>query len=424
MGGEPSGGPLIAQAGWRYALIFALYAQQGLVAGFALTAVPNHFAALGASAQAIGAHVAMVGLPWILQPLWGPVVDRFGGFAMGRRRAWVVGALVASLLTLARLLLVEDGGLAVLPAISAVFLVQSAFAALTDTATDGMIIDHTPAAQLGKANALTRMGFVGGGAIGAALFAWMLPALGLHASTLVLIGTGTAVLGLQLLVREGAGDAVLSLRRSAARLAAQAGFPELLRHLFDGLRGGGTLLLLGFCFATDFASALFRLPLGVELIQGRGWEAEELSQLQALMGLGTGTVGALLIGWWTDRAGPGTALGVLLGLCGTAYIASGAVLMVPDPGWAAVAGPIALGLSTVLPALLFVALAPAVMRASLGPSAATRFALFMATLNMGDVSGSALAGDAAALLGLPAIGLLAGGLFLVFVLFRRRLAGG
>ncbi|MCR0981862.1 MFS transporter [Roseomonas populi] len=415
-------GPLIASPGWRYVLIAALYAHQGLVAGFALTAIPNHFAALGASTGEIGAHVATVGLPWILQPLWGPVVDRFGGLAMGRRRFWVAAALTASLLALARLLLVEEGGAATLPAISAVFLLQGALAALNDTATDGMIIDNVPPERLGTANAVTRTGFVTGGAVGAALFAWMLPAHGLHASALVLLAFGGAVLALQLLVREGAGDARLSLRRDLGRSAAGEGFPTLLRRLAASLRGGATPLLLLFCFATDFAAAIFRLPLSVELIQARGWEAEALSRLQAGMGLVTGTLGALAIGWWTDRAGPRRALAVLLGLCGAAHVLAGALLLVPEPRWAALAGPLALGLSTVLPALLFVALAPAVMRASLGPAAATRFALFMAALNMGDVSGSAVAGSAAAWLGLPPLGLAAGALFLLFAVLAG--AGG
>lgn len=405
-------GPLIGAPGWRLATIFTLYAYQGLVAGFALTALPNHFASLGATAQAVGAHVAMVGLPWILQPLWGPVVDRFGGFAMGRRRFWVIAGLGSSLLALSRLLLVEDASPAGLPAISAVFLVQSAFAALTDTATDGMIIDHAPAGTLGTANAVTRMGFVGGGALGATLFAWSLPALGLHSSVLILLAIGSAALILPLLVREGPGDARLSLRL-APRPAIAHGFGPLLRRLAESLSGRRTLLLLAFCFMTDAAAAIFRLPLSVDLIQSRGWEAEALSRFQAAAALVTGTGGALLVGWWTDRAGAGPTLAALLGLCALSHAGAAALLLVPDPGWAALAGPVALGLSTVMPALLFVALAPAVMQASHGPAAATRFALFMASLNMGDVTGSAVAGQAAALVGLPLLGLGAGAVFLL-----------
>ncbi|TPG57156.1 MFS transporter [Roseomonas nepalensis] len=410
--------PLIAAPGWRYAVIGGLYAYQGLVAGFAITALPNHYAAMGATTAAVGAHVATVGLPWILQPLWGPVVDRFGGFAMGRRRFWVVAALALSLLALARLLLVEDESVAGLPAVSAVFLVQSAFAALTDTATDGMIIDNVPAERLGTANAVTRVGFVCGAALGAALFAWMLPAQGLHASAAALLGIGTLALLLPLLVRERATDAVLSLRPAPAHAAGET-FPRLLRRLAASFAGGATLILLVVCFATDYLGALFRLPLTVELIQNRGWEAEALSRFQAATALVTGTAGALLVGWWTDREGTSRALAILLSLCAASHLGAAALLLSADPRWAAMTGPLALGLSTVTPALLFVALAPAVMQASLGPAAATRFALFMASLNMGDVAGSAMAGQVAAAVGLPAVGLAAGGAFGVLALLSR-----
>ncbi|MFC0387022.1 MFS transporter [Muricoccus vinaceus] len=412
--------PLIAAPAWRYAVIAGLYAYQGLVAGFALTALPNHYAAMGATAAAVGAHVATVGLPWILQPLWGPVVDRFGGFAMGRRRFWVIAALTLSLLALARLLLVEDESVSGLSTVSAVFLVQSAFAALTDTATDGMIIDNVPAERLGTANAITRVGFVCGAALGTALFAWMLPAHGLHASAAALLGIGVFALLLPLIVRERAGDALLSLRSAPAHAhAAGETFARLLRRLAASFAGGTTLILLAICFATDYVGALFRLPLTVELIQHRGWEAEALSRFQAVTALVTGTAGALLVGWWTDREGTSRALAILFALCAASHLGAAALLLAADPDWAAMTGPLALGLSTVMPALLFVALAPAVMQASLGPAAATRFALFMASLNMGDVAGSAMAGQVASAVGLPLVGLVAGSAFGLLALLSR-----
>jgi len=410
--GEPPGPPAASplSPGRRLALVGGLYAWQGLVAGFAVTALPNHYAALGASAQAVGAHVAAVGLPWILQPLWGPVVDRYGGFAMGRRRFWIVAAFLGSLLSLARLLLIPEDPVPALASISAVFLVQSAFAALADTATDGLIIDHVPPGKLGTANAVTRIGFVGGGAVSAAFFAWMLPAHGLHACAAALLAVGAAILALPLLLREGSGDAWLSLRLVPSRMAGTT-LPGLLRHLAASLAGRATLGLLAACFAIDAAGAVFGLPLGVELIQQRGWSAEALSRFQAVAALLAGTAGTLLVGWWADRAGAVRALTALLALCALAYGGSGAALLLPGAGPAALAGPVALALATAMPALLFVTLAPVVMRASLGPVAATRFALFMASLNAGDVAGFAVAGDVAGAIGLPWVGIAAGVFF-------------
>ncbi|MGK7870806.1 MFS transporter [Falsiroseomonas sp. E2-1-a20] len=402
--------PLVDRTGWCLALVFALYGYQGLVAGFALTALPNHFASLGASTEQVGAHIATVGLPWILQPLWGPVVDRFGGFRMGRRRFWVVLALAASLLALARLLLAGPVTVEGIAAISAVFLLHSALAALVDTATDGMIIDHVPTARLGRANAVTRAGFVSGIAVGTALFAWLLPGRGLAFASGALLAVGALVLVLPLLVREAPGDDWLSLRRREMRTGGES-FAAVMRQLRDILRRRSTLALLGFCFCIDFAGAVFRVPLAVELIQRRGWEAEALSSWQAGIALMAGTVGALLVGWWTDRVGPGRAVAVLLALCALGHVVAGALLALGNSLWAARAGPLALGLSGVLPALLFVALAPAVMRASRGAAAATRFAMFMAALNLGDVAGAAMAGTVVQWLNLWATGLFAAAVF-------------
>jgi len=414
-------GPLFTTPAWRYALVFWLYCYQGLVAGFALTAVPNHFAALGATATQVGAHIAMVGLPWILQPAWGPVVDRCGTFRMGRRRFWIVVGLLASLVALSRLLLLGEVAAAELATISAVLLVHSGFATLIDTATDGMIIDRVPVERLGLVNAVTRSGFVFGIAVGAALFAWLLQVQGLRIAVTVLVGIGGIALVLPLLVREQAADAWLSLRQRTLPAGGQTSFAALFRQLGRTLQRRTTLALLVGCFAVDAAAAMFRVPLAVALIQQEGWDAAALSRLQAAVALGSGTMGALAIGWWTDRVGPERILAVLLGLCAVGHAGAGTLLLFPSAPWPML-GPWALGMSSVLPALVFVALAPLVMQRSRGPAAATSFALFMAALNLGDVCGSAVAGTATSAAGLSAVGMATGVLFAVGAAVAHRLA--
>jgi MFS family permease len=407
--------PFIVSPAWRTTLIGSLYAWQGLVAGFALTAIPNHFAALGASAAEVGAYVAMVGLPWIAQPLWGPVVDRFGGLAMGRRRFWVVLAFLGSLLSLARLLNLPPQVAAVLPAIGAVFLVQGAFAALADTATDAMIIDHVPAGKLGTASAVTRIGFVGGSAIGAVLFAAMLASLGLRAATMLLLAIGAAISLLPLLVREAEGDALFSHRRARDRPHRHP--PVSGRSMYRSLLSGrSTWILLAACFAVDAAAAAFAVPLGVDLIQARGWTAATLSNAQAGAALAAGTLGALLVGWWTDRIGVQRALTVLLCCCALAHAMAGLLLAAEMPVFLRFGAPLALALSTIMPALVFVALAPAIMRRSAGALAATRFALFMAMLNMGSVAGAAVSAQIASSIGIPNVGFAASAVFAVAAL--------
>lgn len=389
--------PLIDAPAPRYALILALYGYQGLAAGFALTALPNHAAGLGASAEAVGAQVAAVGLPWVLQPLWGPLVDRFGDFRMGRRRFWVLAALAGALASLLPLQLLAAGGdVAASPwPATAVFVLHGAFAALLDTALDAMVIDRVPRDRLGAASACTRVGFVAGAAAGAALFSALIAGAGIAAAGAVLLALGAAAAVAPLAIRESADDAWFSLGR---RGAAPGGGPRarLVAALRDALRRRGTLGLLLLGFALDFAAAAFRIRLGVDLIQAGGWSPEALSRLQGALALASGTAGALAIGWWSDRVGAGRALVALLGLCAVAH--AGAAPFAAQ-GAPALAGAAALGLSTVAPALVFVALAPVAMRAARGPGAATRFAVFMAALNLGDAAGAAASGPVGSALG-------------------------
>lgn len=388
----------LASGGWRLSLVASLYFYQGVVAGFALTALPNHAAGQGASTAELGAYAAAIGLPWIAQPLWGPLVDRFGGMHMGRRRFWVLTALAGSLAAQSGLFLLGGAVTAQLPIIAVVLTLHSLCAALMDTATDAMIIDHTPAGELGAATACTRAGLVSGLAVGAVVFAWILPHATLAQAATLLLGLGALTAAMPVLVREQPGDAYLSLRRGPH--PPGPGLSALMAELGRSLLRPVHVALLGFCLLQDFFGAVFRLPLGVDLIQQQGWTATSLSTVQGAIGLVSGTLGAWLVGRWTDRVGPATALGWLLGIGAAVHLLAGGVLGL-NAAWA---GPAVLSASSIISALCFVALAPAVMQASRGAVAASRFALYMAALNLGDVLGAGVAGWAA-MLGLAPLAL-------------------
>ena len=387
---------LFGQNGWSLASVFCVYAYQGLVAGFAVAALPNHHAGLGASASEVAWHSVVVGLPWVLQPAWGPLVDRFGDFRMGRRRFWAVAALLGSVVALLALLAAAAGDPEGLPlaAISPLLAAHSALAALLDTALDGMVIDRVPPEGLGRANACTRAGLVSGVAVGTALFASVLPMEhGLQAAAASLAAAGALAAVLPILVREDAADAWFSLRRRP-RASGDTGparsppLPRLLRRFLAPMLRRESLALVAFCLAVEGAVAVVQLRTGLELIQRRGWDAESLSRWQAGFGLLSGTVGAFAVGWWSDRLGALRGLSAVLLFTAAAH---GAVAFALAAG-AEASAPLAVAMASALPVLIFVALAPTVMRASRGPGAATRFALFMAALNLGGVGGNAAAG--------------------------------
>jgi MFS family permease len=409
---------LFGQTGWSLPFVFCLYGYQGLVAGFALTALPNHHAGWGANAADVATHAVVVGLPWVLQPAWGPVVDRFGDFRMGRRRFWAAAALAASVGVLLLLLAVADGP-GGLGRTSLVLAAHSACAALLDTAVDGMIIDRVPPEKLGRANACTRAGFVSGIAAGAALFAYVLPEHGLHAAALLLAASGALAAVPTALVREEDTDAWFSLRRRPPTTSpdGRSASPRRpLRRFLAPMLRRQALVLVAFCLAVEGAAAVVQLRTGLELIQGRGWDAAWLSRLQAALGLLSGTVGAFAVGWWSDRLGALRGLSSVLLFSAAAHAAAALLLA----GGVEEAASLAAGLAAALPVLIFVALAPAVMRASRGPGAATRFALFMAALNLGGVGGSALGGAVGVGLPLWAPVLAAGCVFAGCAMLARR----
>lgn len=412
----PAWPPTVAHPRWRGGAVASAYLYQGLVAGAAATALPNHLAASGVPPGEVGAYLALVGLPWTLQPLWGPLVDRAGRSAMGRRRGWVVAALLLSHAALAAILLLAgDDPAAALGLVGALFALHGAAASLLDTAADALVVDRVPRRELGTASALSRGGFVAGGAIGAALFALALPALGFRGAVAVLLTACLLATALPFAVREDARDALLSPRlRPAAATGADAPPPpaavplgRFVLRLLARFRRGPALALLLACLVLDGATSVLGVRLAADLVRpGGGWEPGALSGLQAGAAFAVGTLGALAVGRWADRAGgPRRAALPLLAGCVLAYLAAALVLGragQPSGAW----GAAALVLAATLPALLFVALVPVVARASRGGGgAATLFALHMAAMNAGGVAGAGLSDAAVTALGFGGVAL-------------------
>ena len=397
--GEGSVVPSLLDRHWRLALFTGLYLYQGLVAGFATTALANHFAATGFAAADVGRHLAFVGLPWVLQPLlWGPLIDGAAPRQMGARRFWLVVSLAGAQACLGALaLLGERPGLSV---VSGVLFLHSLFASLADTATDRMLTGSVPEAELGRTGACTRAGFVGGSAVGAAGAGWLLGGAGFVAAVLVLLGVTTAIVLASALVREAPGDALIAPGRCVADAAADGGvtldpsgpIARLVGRLGPTLqlfRRREAALLLVTCFVIDFALALFEVPFAVALVQVHGWTAAALTNTQAWLGLLGGTVGAAAVGFVVDRLGPDRALVGLLLACAAAFAASAGLVAASE----ADTGALVLGLSGIVPGLLYVVLLPAVVLASRAQGAsATGFQIFMAAMNLGDVAGAASAG--------------------------------
>ena len=166
-------------AGLRYFTYFYLYAMQGIPAGFALTAIANFLIGKGISALAVGSFDALIGLPWILQFVFGPLIDRYQFSRMGHRKHWIVFSQIATVIITAGLLLIKDP-LKQFNLIGWVFFTHSIFASIQDAAVDASAISITPLSEQGRLNAFMRAGLLIGAAVGAAGFSTILHRYGFY----------------------------------------------------------------------------------------------------------------------------------------------------------------------------------------------------------------------------------------------------
>lgn len=228
-------------------LIGALYLAQGVPIGFAFEALPVLLRQAGIPLAVI-AWVPLAGLPWVLKPLWAPLVDNRGGARIGRRRAWIIPMQLVLAASMAGLAVIDaTAGMALW--IVALTLIASTAAATQDIATDGLAAERLRGGRLATANALQAGGMMAGVMIGGPGLLWLAGHL----------GQGMAI-GLTALLLLAALVPVLCWPEPAASTQAPAA-PARLRGYFR--RPGGWALLA--------AALFFGLPYSGGLALSKLW---------------------------------------------------------------------------------------------------------------------------------------------------------
>lgn len=408
----------------RYGVFLYLYVMQGIPAGFYTTALTNYFTAEGVSPDAVGSFVAIIGLPWAFQFVWGLVIDRFQGSPMGRRKPWVVGSQLMTILSSLTILFVDDP-VAQISTLSILFLVRSLFAAIQDASVDAMAISIIPENERGRVNAFMRCGFLVGYGGGAAIFAQLLRQYGFHTAALtqlLCLLTGAVLMAF---VREQPNDRLLpsfgraasgrtrptpfgdSAGPGAARSDEPHDFRWLFTELFRGLFARRSLLLFGSIILSYTSVALFLRAYNFHLIRNLGWKDTDLSVLTGTYGMLLAIAVSLVGGYVADRIGPRRLLVVMLVLVAGYLI--GFNLMAD--WW--VRRDVA---QTGLVALYFmdpsisVAAMPVLMAICRKGVEGSQFTTYMAFVNLCDIAGTYLSGEALNFFSAPAIGLFAGGM--------------
>ena len=171
-------------ARFRYVTFFYLYIVQGIPAGFALTTIANYLLGQHVASEKVGAFIAVFGLPWTFQFIWGPLIDRYQFSVIGHRKLWVVLSQIIAVLASFGLLIVKDP-LNEITLMSVLFFIYSIFASIEVASVDAMAIAIAPKDQRGRLNGFMRGGFLLGSAFGAAGLSTVLHIAGFRSAVLI-----------------------------------------------------------------------------------------------------------------------------------------------------------------------------------------------------------------------------------------------
>lgn len=414
--------PSLSQSrGLRYFTFFYLYFMQGIPAGFALTAIANYLTGRGTVSSAVGTFVAVVGLPWILQFVWGPLIDRYQYSVVGHRKHWVLLTQLAAFGASLLLLLVHDP-VTQLTLMSALFFTHSVFASVQDASVDAIAISICPEEERGRINGYMRGGFLLGIAFGGAVLSWVLHKYSFAAAA------GVQSLFLLLLTfvffftRLQPGDPLLPWSAKQANASKEIPENPHLGRLFRRLWGAMTsrinlqpflLMTVGyFCFSVFIRSFSFHLVRVV------GWHDQDLSVLQGSWGSLLTFVVVIAGGTTADKIGPQKLLRFVLAVLGVYLIVFNSLSFLWHFRPVTTGGLLFWSLAD---PLYSIATFPILMILCKDEIAGSQFTAYMALINFCDVLGSYFSGWMLHWVGAPVLGVGCGvALFLSLAMIHKQ----
>jgi MFS family permease len=273
--------------GPRLALLSLLYFCQGLPGGFLAVALPVILRGRGLSMAEIG-FAGLLSMPWVLKVLWAPLVDRWWSRRIGRRRTWMVPAMLGMLacsLVLSRFDPSSD-----LFAIGVCFLLLNVCAATQDVAVDGYAVDLLHGRDLGPANVAQVGAFKLGNIVGGGVLLALIGVLGWRGDFLIMAGCIAVALVLVLVVREPPPPTTATVV-STWSITARA-----LRGLF---RDPGFAVFL---VAAKFGETFGGTPVKPTLVDHQ-FTTELIGTIDGIVGGVATVLGALVAGVLVRRSG-------------------------------------------------------------------------------------------------------------------------
>ncbi|MTI02801.1 MFS transporter [Roseibium sp. RKSG952] len=220
--------------------LVGLYVAQAIPIYLVAAALPPILRARGVDLSLIGG-LGILMLPWVIKPLWAPLIDRLSRYRGIGRKGVIIGTQSIVLLTIIALSQLDP-----VRDISLFFplLLTTAFASATqDIATDGYAVEHLPPRYQSGGNAIQSGAVAAGVLIGGSGTLFLYDIVGWQTAVLTAGALSFAAVAVSVIVPEALG------KREAGSEKQKPG----LRHFFT--RPGAL---------TVFAFALiFRLPEGL-----------------------------------------------------------------------------------------------------------------------------------------------------------------
>ena len=271
-------------------LLGSLYFVQGLPFGFQANALPLFLRQAGLSLTAVG-FSGLLSLPWLLKPLWAPLVDRYGSPTFGRRKSWIVPLQLC--LALACIAAAFSPPTESLWRLMAIVLAMNFFTASQDIAVDGLAVSTLHEGELGLGNIAQVVGYKVGMLAGGGLLVALFGIIGWH-------GMFFAMAALCLLVM-----AVLTgWREPAAATSEEEKVPtstgELMRTLLAALKRPGTVWLLIAVATYKLGETMADRMFGPFLID-HGFKPEQIGAWFGTWGMVASLIGSTVGGLLASR---------------------------------------------------------------------------------------------------------------------------
>ncbi|MFK7757975.1 MAG: MFS transporter [Flavobacteriales bacterium] len=407
----------------RLFMLFTLYVGQGLPIGLFFYAIPAWMAESGASVTEIGSYSFIIALPWTLKFFNGFFLDRYVYLPMGRRRAWLLSAMLLMIIFLLVMAMIDPSPseLTLLSGLAFAVMFATTF---QDAAIDGMAADLVP----GNEETISTGAMFGGQLIGIALGSAVAGYLIANSGFASAFFTMSALVGLiflvALLIRERPDEKILpwlSGEASTKALEVQAdNFKEILHTVYRSVITSESLKLIGIMLLTSMAFAFYTSTMPNMASELAGWTTQDYSALAGKANLLAGFVCVLLFGFLANKLGRKRFIMLLLVVqCALALWA-----LLDRSLWSTDAFVNSAGVSVILVKYgLSVATAAIAMNLCNLKVSATQFTLYMACSNLGLSIAFAMVGALDDIGGFAALIMAFGGVSLLALLIAITLKG-